>query len=178
MYTREQAIDSMLAKDPTCPPEILQALVLIDVKFFGFDGQTHEGQIVVHQDLEKDVKDLFGLMFDSKFPVQEVTPIVKYIWDDEASMSANNSSGFNYRKVAGEERLSLHSLGRAIDINPQINPWVRGDVTQPTNASYNVKEPGTLYAGHQIVELMRARGWEWGGNWKDYKDYQHFQKAK
>ncbi len=80
-----------------CPQEIKDTLRLVNVKYFGFDSEVHEGQIVVHQDLEKDVKDLFELMLTEKFPLREGSAVVKYNWDDEASMSANNSSGFNYR---------------------------------------------------------------------------------
>lgn len=181
MYTREQAINSILEKDPTCPTEILDALVLVGVNFIGFDGEMHEGQIVVHQELQKDVEDLFELMLQIKFPLQEVSPIVKYNWDDELSMSVNNSSAFNYRLVINTDQVSWHGHGRAIDINPRINPVVvpeeaQWKITQPANGSYNLEEPGTLYAGHKVVEFLKARGWEWGGDWEEYKDYQHFQK--
>lgn len=162
---------------PECPEEIKNTLRLVNVKYLSFDSLVHEGQIVVHQDLVKDVEDLFELMLKEKFPLQEVSPIVKYSWDDEASMSANNSSGFNYRKIAGQDKMSLHSLGRAIDINPQINPWVKGEAKQPANGSYNIEVSGTLFAGHTVVEFMKERGWEWGGGWENYQDYQHFQKA-
>mgnify|MGYP005607387807 FL=1 len=182
MYTREQAINSILEKDPTCPQEILDALVLVNVNFFCFDGETHDGQIVVHQDLQQDITELFEFMLQQKFPLQEVAPIVKYDWNDEASMAANNSSAFNYRLVINTDRVSWHGYGRAIDINPKINPVVvpeegKWGITQPANGSYNIEEPGTLYAGHEVVEFMKARGWYWYGDWEEYKDYQHFQKV-
>ncbi len=184
MYTREEAIDSMLERDATCPTEILQQLALIDVKYLGFDTQIHDGQIVVHQELQEDVTDLFALMLEQKFPLQEVTPIVKYDWDDESSMAANNTTGFNYRLVINTDRISWHGYGKAIDINPKLNPVMDGptpaewQVTQPANGSYNTEEPGTLYPGHIIVEFLKNRGWEWGGDWEKFKDYQHFQKVK
>lgn len=31
-------------------------------------------------------------------------------------MAADNSSAFNYRTIAGTDRLSRHALGRAVDI--------------------------------------------------------------
>ncbi len=175
-YTREQAIDSILEKDPSCPRDILESLVLLDVKFLGFDSKIHEGQIVVHQDVQKDIVDLFELMQQEKFPLEEVSPVVKYSWDDEASMSANNSSGFNYRKIAGQDIMSFHSQGKAIDLNPRINPWVQGETIQPANGSYNIEKAGTLFNGHPVVEFMKERGWEWLGDWEKYQDYQHFQK--
>lgn len=181
MYTREQAINSILEKDPTCPTEILNALALVDVKFFGFDAETYEGQIVVHQDLKTDVEDLFVFMLQQKFPLQEVSPIVKYNWDDELSMSVNNSSGFNYRTIINTDKISFHGLGRAIDINPKLNPVVVREegnwkTSQPANGSYNIEEPGTLFVTHPVVEFLKVRDWGWGGDWEEYKDYQHFQK--
>ncbi len=174
--TREEAINH-----PDCPAEIKNRLVLVDIKFFSDNGELKDGQIVVDKDLEDDVKSLFRLITnlpaEQKFPLTSVEPIVKFNWDDEASMSVNNTSAFNYRPIAGTDRLSLHSYGFAIDVNPKINPYIiDGKVTQPANGSYNREVAGTLYSGHPIVEFMKDLGWEWGGDWLDYQDYQHFQK--
>jgi hypothetical protein len=40
-------------------------------------------------------------------------------------MADNNSSCFNYRKIANSEIISMHSYGLAIDINPVQNPIKR-----------------------------------------------------
>ena len=50
-----------------------------------------------------------------------------YDGDDERSMADNNSTCFNFRRVPGKEKLSHHSLGIAVDINPFYNPYVRTD---------------------------------------------------
>ena len=47
------------------------------------------------------------------------------------SMSADNTSAFNFRVIAGTTLLSQHALGRAIDINPVENPWRRPDRIVP-----------------------------------------------
>ncbi|MCK7509072.1 MAG: M15 family metallopeptidase [Desulfobacterales bacterium] len=39
-------------------------------------------------------------------------------------MADNNSSGFNFRVIADTNKLSLHSFGRAVDINPVQNPVI------------------------------------------------------
>lgn len=173
---REEAIHH-----PDCPEEIRARLELVNIKFRSDDHEIREGQIVVDCDHVKDVEDLFTMILnlpeDQRFPITSVEPIVKYGWDDEASMTQNNSSGFNYRKIEGQDKLSLHSYGFAIDLNPRINPViVDGKVTQPRNGSYNTEVLGTLFSGHPIVEFMKSRGWEWGGDWTKYQDYQHFQK--
>jgi len=38
----------------------------------------------------------------------------------------NNTSGFNYRKITGTDKLSTHSFGRAIDINPVLFRMIFG----------------------------------------------------
>lgn len=166
---------------PECPEAIKDQLALCTVKYLSFDNNFHEGQLVVHQELQKDIEGLFAFMLalpdGQKFMVEKVVPIVAYKWDDEASMSANNTSAFNYRKIAGQDKLSLHAYGVAIDLNPRLNPVVKnGQVLQPINGRYNITEPGTLFTDHPIIEFMKARGWEWGGDWTHYQDYQHFQK--
>lgn len=164
-----------------CPPDILARQKLITVRYYSFDGNIHQGQIVVDEDLVTDVKDAFILLLQEKFPITSVIPIAdpKFYWDDILSMKADNSSGFNYRvKTVGKE-LSNHAFGRAIDINPFINPYIsRTGVVIPHGALYDTTKPGAIIADSMIVKFFLSRGWEWGGNWTDRKDYQHFQKPK
>lgn len=51
--------------------------------------------------------------------------IDEYNAEDNRSMEANNSSCFNFRLVPGTRKLSNHSKGLAIDINPLYNPYVK-----------------------------------------------------
>jgi peptidoglycan LD-endopeptidase CwlK len=106
------------------PREIIETLCLISVRYVGFDGRLHEGQLVVHRELASDLEEIFALMESLKFPVAGAVPVVRYGWSDTASMAADNTSAFNYRKTAGTDRLSCHASGRAIDINPRLNPAV------------------------------------------------------
>ena len=71
-------------------------------------------------------------------------------------------------------------LGCAIDINPLYNPYVSKKNISPVS--------GTIYANrnsnfeHQIQKndviynIFKSKGWSWGGNWANPKDYQHFEK--
>src|SRR3546814_9572848 len=64
-------------------------------------------------------------------------PVDRFGSDDGASMRANNTSAFNCRYVAGTTKWSEHSYGRAIDINPLHNPYVRnGSVDPPEGATW------------------------------------------
>lgn len=162
-----------------CPQNILMRQKIVDVTYVSFDGSVHQGQIVVDEDLVKDVQDAFALLLHEEFPITSVIPISdpRFHWDDNLSMKANNSSGFNYRLVANTARMSNHAYGRAIDINPKLNPFVsRSGETSPEGAIWDPVKPGTITADSSIVRFFLSRGWEWGGNWTDRKDYQHFQK--
>ena len=43
---------------------------------------------------------------------------------DTESIEHNNTSAFCYREITGGRSLSNHAYGRAIDINPQQNPYI------------------------------------------------------
>ncbi len=68
--------------------------------------------------------------------------------------------GYNYRNIAGTNKLSNHAFGNAIDINPQANPMGRNLVTDM---------PASVSA------IAARNGFDWGGDWKSKKDAMHFE---
>ena len=180
--------EAALAQNPAfpCPQEILDRQALVEVDFYDFDGDVAEGVIVVDRDLANDVSELFEAIFADGFPIAAAVPVadLQFEWDDNRSMAANNTSGFNYRPITGAAvdgagaagRLSPHALGRAIDINPLLNPYIRGAVIKPEGAVYDPARPGTITADSFIVRFLKDHGWTWGGDWASLKDYQHFEK--
>lgn len=179
-----------LAQNPQspAPQSVLNAMKIINVAYYGFDSLLHHGQIVIHEDVIEDVKKFFKLALELKFPIKCVVPISnpKYRWDDETSCGDNNSSGFNYRYISGNQsRLSKHASGLAFDINPVQNIYIQYSKNlkeifrSPASGVYNKKTPGTLTFSHPLVILMKKLGWDWGGDWtpkSGRKDYQHFEK--
>jgi peptidoglycan L-alanyl-D-glutamate endopeptidase CwlK len=161
-----------------CPPEIFSRLVVVPVRFWSFRGQEESGEIVVDEALADDIIALFAMLLESRFPIESVTPVSDpaFAWDDVRSMTANNSSGFNYRTIAGTERLSYHAFGKAIDINPALNPYFHDGIVEPAGATYDPTRPGVLTDAAPAVRFLLGRGWTWGGHWQN-PDYQHFQKA-
>jgi hypothetical protein len=160
------------------PPEDLRQLTL---PYWNFDHQRATGLLIVHKDVADEVSKIFQDLFKHKFVIQKMTPIEEYNGDDDASMAANNTSAFNCRDVTGQPgKFSNHSWGRAIDINPLTNPYVKGDkVLPPEGREYLDRThvfPGSILAGSFIVNRFSHAGWAWGGTWSDRKDYQHFEK--
>jgi len=172
-YTFEEAISNLDFPDVT-----KYDLKLVTVLYYSFDDKIHQGQLVIHKNLVKDVIKIFSLIKEKKFKISKVVPIVFYNWSDEKSMLGNNTSAFNYRFIAGTKRLSNHATGRAIDINPFLNPQVFKDRTYPSTAKYNPKKEGTITADLFLVKEFKKIGWAWGGEWESSKDYQHFEKLK
>ncbi|HSW53638.1 MAG TPA: M15 family metallopeptidase [Ignavibacteriaceae bacterium] len=158
------------------PQSILENLRLVDVYYYGFDEKIHKGQLVVHKDVVLDVIEIFELIRESRFPIGKVVPISKYGWSDEKSMQDNNTSAFNYRFISGSRVISNHAAGLAIDINPALNPYIKNGHSLPENCVYDTTKVGTISASSELVKEFKQRGWEWGGDWKSLKDYQHFEK--
>ena len=89
------------------------------------------------------------------------------------SVKDNNTSCFNFRYVIGSDKLSDHSTGNAIDINPMQNPWVHPSSHKIEGRKYDPSQKGTIT--EEIVNIFKKYGWDWGGNWRN-PDYQHFFK--
>lgn len=170
-YSIDEALNGI-----ALPPGIKENLMLIEVQYYSFDKKLHQGQLVIHKDLCNDLIKIFKCIRDEHFPVAKVIPIVHYNWDDEKSMEDNNTSAFNYRFIAGTKKLSNHSKGMAIDINPLFNPYIRQELHQPKASVYDPERNGTITKSSFLVREFKQLGWDWGGSWKDRKDYQHFEK--
>jgi peptidoglycan L-alanyl-D-glutamate endopeptidase CwlK len=184
MSNEEIIVDSDMTleealKGSKAPQKILDEQILLNVEYFSFDGKLHRGQLVINKAVKDDIVYVFEMMKKDKFPIAKCIPIVKYGWSDDKSMADNNTSAFNYRKIAGKNKLSNHSYGRAIDFNPVQNPAIyKNGKISPKGAKYDKKAEGTLVDGDPYVSEFKKRGWRWGGDWTSLKDYQHFDKVE
>jgi hypothetical protein len=153
----------------------------VEIDYVGFDGQIHRGAMIVHQDLVAEVIAIFEELRRLRYPIEKMQTVEHYLRaDDELSMRDNNTSAFNCRDIPGTGRWSLHAYGRAIDLNPLLNPYIdRRGAYQPRNAGpyldRNRTDPGLLHDGDAAVRAFTDRGWRWGGHWRTPKDYQHFE---
>ena len=128
--------------------------------------------------------DVFYELYQAGYPIEKMHLIDDYGGDDESSMKDNNTSCFNFRKIEGSQTLSNHSKGRAVDINPLYNPYVKetadGTVVQPAGAeAYGNRDSEFSYKienGDLCYEIFTNHGFSWGGDWNSVKDYQHFEK--
>jgi hypothetical protein len=161
-----------------CPLSI-EDLRLVTLTHWGFDGRVHTGEMAIHEDEARAVVHVFRRLFRARFPIKRMELVDEYGADDNRSMAANNTSGFNCRTVTGGSGWSQHSYGWAIDINPVQNPFVtsEGTVLPPEGAAYVDRTPtarGMIHDGDVVVQAFAKIGWGWGGHYDSIKDYQHF----
>jgi hypothetical protein len=159
-----------------CPA--VDTLRALDVSHWGYDGAVRTGRIIVHRDHADRIVAVFRDLYAARFPIERMVPIDAYGGDDQASMRANNTSGFNCRTVAGSTTLSQHAYGLAIDVNPLVNPYVKGSTVDPPEgapyADRSRNDQGMIHANDAVVQAFARQGWAWGGYWTGGKDYQHF----
>ncbi len=165
-----------------CPVE-REDLRQLTVTYVDFSGKPAQGVLYVHKDVAGELKTIFQALYKARFQIEKMVPVEDYKGSDDASMAANNTSAFNCRDVTGRTgQFSNHSWGRAVDINPLTNPYVKGDtVLPPAGRQYLDRTkafPGSILRDDLIVKLFESKGWTWGGRWGDRQDYQHFEKPE
>ena len=151
-----------------CPVGV-DELRYVTVHHFSFDAQVHVGELIVHADVAEDVVRVFDALHTARFPLEEV----RVIRVDELSApptgDGNVTSAFVCRPTVGGTRWSEHAYGRAIDVNPFHNPYVRGDLVIPELAGAYVDRtdvrPGMIVAGDAVTDAFASIGWGWGGDW-------------
>src|SRR5215469_16869216 len=111
------------------PPEDLRVL---KIDYVNYHGKEESGELIVHKDVAAEVLSIFKALHKERFPIEQIRPVEEYGGSDDRSMEANNTSAFNCRDVTGQPgKFSNHSWGRAIDINPLTNPYIKGTTVLP-----------------------------------------------
>jgi hypothetical protein len=84
---------------------------------------------------------------------------------------SNIGGTFNWRKIAGTNRLSLHSFGMTIDINTRFSNYWQWDCSCKNEneiLKYKNKIP------EKLVIIFEKYKFIWGGKWQHY-DTMHFE---
>ncbi len=170
----------------------LSDLRYLKMLHYNFDGNIQVGEMIVNKSIADSTLSIFKALFASKYPIRQMH-LADDFWyvnsslTDDVCMLVDNTSCFNYRVVQGTTKISKHSLGLAIDINPHENPYAKvlsdgslsmfkpelyaeGYLTDRASKPYAITTSDTAY------QLFTANGFTWGGSWNTVKDYQHFEK--
>lgn len=167
-------------------PTTLDELRYLTVSYWGFDELHHTGDLIVHRDVAEDLARVFEQLHAARFPIEQVG-----LLDDEdfhefhRKGDDNLTAAYQCRASTGSTSWSQHAYGRAIDINPFHNPYLKdtdeGRVVLPAYATAYLDRsrdvPGMITEGDVVVEAFDAIGWGWGGHWNSLKDWQHFSAS-
>ncbi len=161
-----------------------EELTHVSVLYVNFKGNISTGDIICNKAIAQDLVEIFYELYQADYQIEQIRLVDEYGADDVLSMQDNNTSCFNYRTIAGTNKISMHGRGLAIDINPFFNPYITykngqqqvspvgaesyADRSQPF--AYKIDENDLCY------RLFTEHGFSWGGNWNHSKDYQHFEK--
>ena len=101
----------------------------------------------------------------------EVKEIFTEIYNGSEKFPIKSVGGYNWRPNGIE---SLHSLGRAIDINPDENPQLSPDGVVLVGKKWEpYQNPYSITPEGDVVRAFTSRGWVWGANYTR-PDYMHF----
>lgn len=167
----------------------LDELRYLKMLHINFDGNYQVGEMIVNEDVAGEVLEIFEILCAEGYEIYSMY-LIDDFWagdpddSDWYSIDANNTSCFCYRTATGSGNLSKHALGKAIDINPQQNPYVTYDSDGDAHYSHDNASSYVYdrYDGEHMIttsdrayDLFTDYGWTWGGSWSSPKDYQHFQ---
>lgn len=174
-----QGKDTLFLSKPIPDSELCH----LSLSYCDKDGKTQQGEMVCNHTIATDLIDIFRQLWKAGYRIERMELVDKYDGDDERSMSANNTSCYNNRTIAGTNTLSKHARGLAIDVNPLYNPYVKNGNVSPKggkkwafNRSKRRDIPFKIDHNDLCYRLFHEHGFRWGGDWKSCKDYQHFEK--
>ena len=166
-------------------PVPLTGLRLLTVTHWGFDGETHTGQLIVNTKAAAPLSSVFKQLYRLHFPIRHMLLSDSYGPKSAQPADGDISGSFECRQAAASPcskkttttHWSNHAYGLAIDLNPGENPYVGCGMTRnPARLPYLDRSrlrPGMVTPA--VVEAFRSIGWGWGGSWTgNTKDYMHF----
>ena len=165
--------------EPGCPVAA-DDLAWVRLAFWGFDGQRHTGELLVHRTVAADIVQVFGVLYRVRFPQEQVGIVRSYDPDAASTGDGNGTGSFVCRPSTGATYFSQHAYGLALDLNAFQNPYAKGSVVLPELASAYLDRTrvrsGMVVADGPVVRAFARIGWEWGGSWRYSKDFMHFSR--
>jgi hypothetical protein len=148
---------------PGCPLDP-RHLPRVEVNHIGFDGKTHRGHLIVHEDLAADVvaifEQLLQLCYRSRRSARWTTiraPTMSCPWN---TTTPRSSTAETFPAPAAS--LSTHSVEPSTSIRCSTRTSIGRGAFQPKNAApyldRNRTDPGVLHARDAAVRVFTDRG--------------------
>lgn len=156
LYNRMKDASLRLLASEDAKIQKISTLSYLTIPYYDFNGKVQTGEMVVAKELADEVLKIFQELYNIKFPIERMNLVDNYTdkldssrkADDWTSIQANNTSAFNYRYAndglhdRADWGFSGHGEGNAIDINPLINPFIKGyDTTSDIKKLYTTHWP-------------------------------------
>jgi hypothetical protein len=166
-------------------PVPLSGLRMLTLRYWGFDGRAHTGQLVVNAEAAAPLAQVFSKLYDLRFPIRHMRVADAYGPAGSRPQDGDVTAGFDCRQAVpspctrgtGTGSWSEHAYGEAVDLNPVENPYVGCGMTRDRTALAYL-DRSRLRGGMvtpAVVEAFKSVGWGWGGGWSgSTKDYMHF----
>jgi D-alanyl-D-alanine carboxypeptidase len=165
-----------------CPVWMSQ-LRVVGYRYYGFDRETHLGQIVVNAKVAQPISTVFAKLYRMRFPIRDGAfastygPHPDQSGDVTASFECRNAAASPCSGNATTHHWSMHAFGEAVDLDPRENPYVGCGMTRDKTALSYMKRshhrPGMVTPA--VHAAFASIGWGWGGSWfGSTKDYMHF----
>jgi hypothetical protein len=162
---------------PSCPVR-LDGLRHLTLSIHGLDGAPHTGELVVNASVARGVVGVFRRLWRAGFPLEEMRLVTTADLDAPPTGDGNNTAAYVCRTTRGSSTLSAHASGLAIDVNPFLNPYRKGDLVLPELAGAYLdrswRRPGMVLRGGVVTRAFAAAGWTWGGDFSSVSDLMHF----
>jgi hypothetical protein len=170
---------------PGCPVSLSELRVLT-VRYWGFDGRVHNGQLVVNEQATGPLTTAFRRLYEMRFPIRHMALSDIYGPQRDWPADGDVTASFECRQASASPctgtngttgSWSEHAYGEAVDLNPTENPYVGCGMTRDKEAlSYlNRSRVRRGMVTPAVVAAFAAGGWGWGGSWSgSTKDYMHF----
>lgn len=118
----------------------------------------------------------FTSVNDAHKALEKAGYVIAKLNPDVRDYVSHPNGTFNWRPIAGTDRLSPHSYGIAIDFDIQHLPnqywrWAKDNTATASNYPMEILKDAAL---RQIVETFEQHGFIWGGKWHHY-DLMHFE---
>ncbi len=172
-------------------PVPLDQLAYLQLSYWGFDNKQHLGELIVHKQVANETVDIFKRLYNAHFPIEKMILPENIVGNKKFNSpvdmmnyieAEDDTSAFFCRiDTQSPKKLSPHSFGIAVDINPFFNPAIIAQgKAEPANASKyldrNAQHIGMINEGDFVFTTFLNHGWIWGGFFSNGVDYMHFQK--
>lgn len=134
------------------------------------DKPTLQRIAKLHPLLREEAKEIYLQILAQGIAVRFTDTLRTFAEQDELYAKGRTKPG----KIVTQAKAgqSFHNYGLALDFCLLLADGREASWDRHTDINLNLR-----YDWDEVVALFRHYGWEWGGDWVNFKDYPHFQKT-